>query len=151
MWTRRSTPASGRPTPTVEPLASSTLSTAAESGTGIVGTFVGATIFLIFLLFAVQVLVRLYATSVLTAVAFDAAQQVATSQGDVGSEIPVAEASARQHLGSFGAAHTTFAWEEVDARRVVLEVRAESPGFVPLPAADRQSDRTVTIRTERFR
>jgi hypothetical protein len=116
-----------------------------------VGTFVGATIFLIFLLFAAQFLVRLYATSVLTSAAFDAADAVATHQGNVAEEIPTAEAGARQRLGRFGSDHTTFIWKEADAQQVVLEVRAQSPGFVPLPSGYRRIDRTVTVRTERFR
>ncbi|HWG73528.1 MAG TPA: hypothetical protein VG184_05695 [Acidimicrobiales bacterium] len=115
-----------------------------------VGTLVGATIFLVLLLFAVQVVVRLYTTSVLTSAAFGAAQQVATASDQQG-DVAAAEAAARARMGSFGRAHTTFIWHEVDAQQVVLEVQAYSPGFVPLPASYRRIDRTVSVRTERFR
>lgn len=145
MLTSKSTPASGRRTRTVSRRGTG------ERGTAIVGTFIGATIFLVLLLFSVQFLVRLYATSVLTSAAFDAAQEVATSPGNQSDEIAAAEASARLRLGSFGAAHTTFTWEEVDAQRVVLRVQAESPGFVPLPSSYRRIVRTVTVRSEHFR
>jgi Flp pilus assembly protein TadG len=150
----KSTRASGRPTRTVDRRTiddSVPTGREDETGTALVGTFVGATIFLILLLFSTQFLVRLYAISVLTSAAFDAADQVATSEGDAAAEIPLAEAGARQRLGSLGSSHTTFIWREVDAQRIVLEVRAQSPGFVPLPAAYRQIDRTVTVRTEQFR
>lgn len=110
----------------------------------------GTTIFLILLLFAVQVVVRLYTTSVLTSAAFDAAEQVATASNQHG-DVAVAEAAARARMGSFGKAHTTFLWREVDAQQVVLEVQAYRPGFVPLPASFRRIDRTVSVRTERFR
>ncbi|MHB1534004.1 MAG: hypothetical protein ACYC1D_05215 [Acidimicrobiales bacterium] len=106
---------------------------------------------MVLLLFAVQVLVRLYATSTLSAAAFNAARQVAQSPGDQSSAVPLAEQSARRNLGTFGATHTTFDWLEVDGHQVVLQVRATSPEFLPLPASFRDITRTVTVRTERFR
>ena len=121
-----------------------------EHGTSIVGTFVGFLIFMTLLLFSVQVLVRLYATSTLTAAAARAAQQVAEAP-DPTAAAPAAEAAARQQLGSFGATRTRFDWLEVDGQQVVLEVRGESPTFLPLPADWSAISRTVTFRTERFR
>jgi parvulin-like peptidyl-prolyl isomerase len=115
-----------------------------------VGTMIGATIFLMFLLFAAQFLVRLYATSVVTAATYQAAQAVATA-GDGPSAIPAAEDQARQRMGSFGGPHAQFIWREVDGQQVVLEVIDESPSFTPLPASYRRIERTVTVRTERFR
>ena len=114
-----------------------------------VGTFVGVLIFLLLLLVAVQVLVRLYVTSELTAAAFSAADAVAVS-GANPAEVAVAQQAAQQRLGSFGRAHTAFNWRQVDADAVVLEVRADAPGFLPLPGL-RHIDRTVTVRTETFR
>ncbi len=122
----------------------------AEQGTAIVGTLFGFCIFMFLLLLAVQTLVHLYATSAVTSAAFDAAHRVATSPAGARS-IPIAQADARQSLGSLGAAHTTFVWEEADANQVVLRVLARSPGFLPLPASYRRIDRTITVRTERFR
>jgi Flp pilus assembly protein TadG len=123
-----------------------------DAGTGLIGTAFGVAIFLLFLLFAVQVLVRLYATSALTAATFDAARRVASA--DAASRpaaVRSAEANARHALGSFGRDHTTFDWRQVDGDQVVLEVRARPPAFVPIPGWLGQIDRTVRVRTERFR
>ncbi|MGH9095500.1 MAG: hypothetical protein ACRDXE_10100 [Acidimicrobiales bacterium] len=121
-----------------------------ETGTAVVGTLVGFCIFMLRLLLAVQTLVHLYATSTLTSAAFDAAHRVASSP-DAVAAIPSAQADAQRSLGSFGPAHTRFVWERVDGGVVVLRVLAQSPGFLPLPRSFRQIDRTVTVRTERFR
>ena len=121
-----------------------------DSGTAVVGTFVGFVILLVLLLFSAQVLVRLYATSSLTTAATRAAQEVAQSPDPIAA-VPGAVAAARSELGAFGARHTSFVWKEVDANQVVLEVRATSPEFVPVPTGWRVIDRTITVRTERFR
>ncbi len=116
----------------------------------IIGTVIGFAIFMVLLLFATQVIVRLYATSVLTSVATRAAESVAQSPVPADDEAQ-AEASARLELGSFGRRKTRFVWEEADARQVVLHVVAHSPEFLPgLPGWSRIA-RTVTVRTERFR
>ncbi len=120
-----------------------------EDGTAVIGTVVGFLIFMIFLLVAVQVLVRLYATSVLTAAAFSAARAVATAPVPA-DEVAPAQRQAIQQLGSFGARHTTFDWQEVGGQQIVLRVRAEAPGFVPIPGL-RSIQRTVAVRTERVR
>lgn len=122
-----------------------------QNGTGIIGTLFGFLFFMLFLMFGVQELVHLYATSMLTSAAFDAAQQVATTPSDQSAQVPVATADARHQLGSFGTEHTTFNWKQVNGNQVVLEVTAESPGFLPLPLGFRRIERTVTVRTERFR
>jgi hypothetical protein len=114
-----------------------------------VGTLVGFTIFLVLLLFSAQVLVRLYATSTLTSAATRAAQEVAQAPVPAAA-VPAAQAAARSALGSFGAAHATFTWKEVDDQQVVLEVQAQSPAFIPW-AGSADIDRTITVRTERFR
>lgn len=115
-----------------------------------VGTLVGAAIFLFFLLLAVQFLVRLYATSVLTSVAFDAARRVADDPGNRQAEAVLAADSARRQLGAMGRG-AEVVWREVDAQQVVLRIIAESPAFAPLPASYRRIERTVVVRTERFR
>lgn len=121
-----------------------------DAGTAVVGTLVGFLIFLTLLLLATQVVVRMYATSALTSAATRAADAVASSPVP-GAGVEAAEAQARAELGSFGAGHTTFVWREVDPRQVVLEVQGRSPEFLPgLPGWSR-IDRTVTVRTERFR
>jgi Flp pilus assembly protein TadG len=121
-----------------------------EQGTAVVGTLVGFLIFMILLLFSVQVLVRLYATSALTASATTAAEAVADSP-DPAATAPAAEASARSELGSFGTTRTGFDWREVDGQQVVLQVVGLSPSFLPLPSSWLTIRRTITVRTERFR
>jgi hypothetical protein len=120
----------------------------------VVGTLVGFAIFLVLLLFAVQVVVRLYAESALTSAATRAAETVASSPNtafDAGVAESAAESEARDQLGSFGSRHTSFVWRQADADQVVLEVSSRSPEFLPgLPGWSR-IQRTVTVRTERFR
>ena len=88
-------------------------------------TFCGVLVFLILLLFATQVLVGLYAKSVVTSAAFDAARAVAGGQSAGQPDaVPRAEATARSRMGSFGA-HVVFDWREVSVDRVVLEVHAK--------------------------
>jgi hypothetical protein len=122
----------------------------ADRGTAYIGTLVGSTIFLLFLLLAVQTMVHLFATSTVTAVAYDAAQAVATAPGHQIEEIPLAEAEARQKLGGLGR-RAAFDWEEADGQQVVLEVTVRSPGFLPFASPLLQIDRRVVVRTERFR
>jgi len=111
---------------------------------------IGATIFLLMLLSAAQFLVRLYATSVVTSAAYQAAQAVATEGGNPAFAAG-AERDARARMGAFGGANARFIWREVDAQQVVLEVLDLSPSFTPLPASYRRIDRTVVVRSERFR
>ncbi|MDE3207017.1 MAG: hypothetical protein KGQ66_22660 [Acidobacteriota bacterium] len=121
-----------------------------EAGTAIVGTIVGFLILMVLLLFATQLIVRLYAESTLTSAATRAAESVATAPSPA-LEVAAAEAAARGQLGTFGSSHVSFVWEEVDAQQVVLLVRAQSPEFLPGLSAWSRIERTVTIRTERFR
>jgi hypothetical protein len=111
---------------------------------------VGFAIFLTLLLFAAQVLVKLYATSTLTAAATHAAEDAAYSSNP-DAAVPAAEADARSRLGGFGANHAAFRWIEADQDFVVLQVTARSPGFLPLPAEWSRISRTVRVRAERFR
>ena len=53
-----------------------------DEGAGLIGTIAGVLVFLAFLLFAVQLLVGLYATSAVTSAAFDGARLVAGSRTD---------------------------------------------------------------------
>ena len=138
--------ASAKPTRPARPLPSGLDS----AGTGLTGTLVGFVIILTLLLFSAQVLVKLYATSNLTAAATHAAEDAAYSP-DPATAIPAAEADARTRLGGFGATHTAFIWIEADQNAVVLHVTGRSPGFLPLPAEWSRISRTVRVRTERFR
>jgi hypothetical protein len=105
------------------------------------------------LLFAVQALLNLYATSVVTSVAYDAAREVAGAGGNTGA-LARAEHRARSLLGRFGR-EVTFDWSARNEDDVVLRVRGRVPSVL-LPAsrgplAFGDIDRTVRLRLERFR
>jgi hypothetical protein len=134
----------------IDGMARRLVGTRSEAGTAMVGTLVGFLMFMLLLLFSVQILVRLYAASALTASATTAAETVASS-GDPAVAVPEAEAEARSQLGTFGATRTTFQWKETDSQQVVVEVKGQSPAFLPVPASWLAIKRTVTVRTERFR
>lgn len=125
-----------------------------ERGSGPISTWIGLLVFLGMLLFAVQALLNLYATSVVTSVTYDAARQVAAADDRV-SALPAAEAQARHLLGRFGQ-EVSFDWSESSDENVVLRVRATVPS-VQLPVfgnglmAFGSIDRTVRLRVERFR
>ncbi|MGH9189903.1 MAG: hypothetical protein ACRD0Q_07725 [Acidimicrobiales bacterium] len=123
-----------------------------ERGSSPVSSSVGFLVFIVMLLFAVSVLLRLYATSVVSAVAYDAARRVAASAGDQGA-VADAEGQARRLLGRYGRA-ASFDWDESDGDSVVVRVRAATPQV--LPALSRAAgldavERTVRVRVERFR
>ena len=123
-----------------------------ERGGGVLSAWFGLVVFFTLLLFAVQVLYNLYATSVVTSVSYDAARRVAAARGDP-SAVGQAEAAARDALGSY-AGRVTFTWA-VDGEAVVLRIQAHNPSFLLPPAAGRLAfsdlDRTVQVRVERFR
>ncbi|MCA1671939.1 MAG: hypothetical protein LC799_06945 [Actinobacteria bacterium] len=109
-------------------------------------------LFLGLLLFAVQTLLNLYATSVVTSVAYDAAREVAGADGGPGAVVR-AEERARQLLGAFGR-EVSFEWSST-SDDVVLRVRGRVPRvLLPVqrgPMAFGEIDRTVRLRTEGFR
>ncbi len=123
-----------------------------DRGVGLVGTLAGVSVFLVLLLFAVQVLLNLYATSVVTAAAFDAARDAASAGGGAGA-VADAEAKARDVLGRYADA-VSFEWTVPDGDDVVLHVRAENRlfSFFGLRIDPLQRvDRTVRARIECFR
>lgn len=127
-----------------------------DEGSGLVGTVAGVTVFLAFLLFAVQLLTNLYATSVVTSAAYDGARQVA--EAGSGAEGAAGRSAAEDHvrslLGGYGE-RVRFDWSGTDDDVVRLRVTAENPTFLlrslggRLPFTD--MDRTVVVRVERFR
>ena len=124
-----------------------------ERGSGLISTWIGFVVFLGLLLFTVQSLLNLYATSVVTSVAYDAAREVAGADG--GSEsVASAEARARGLLGRFGQ-RMSFDWSATSDEDVVLRVRGSVPRvLLPVqrgPVAFGEIDRTVRVRVERFR
>jgi hypothetical protein len=144
-------PAARRPTRSIR--SASSRSADSERGGGPISTWFGFLVFLTLLLFAVQALFNLYAASVVTAVAYDAARQVAGAEGGL-SSASTAEAGARRALGRY-ADRVTFDWSGSDGEAAVLRVQARNP-HVLLPAlagpvAFDQVDRTVRVRVESFR
>ncbi|HUP70268.1 MAG TPA: hypothetical protein VM142_10695 [Acidimicrobiales bacterium] len=118
-----------------------------------ISSMVGVLVFLLLLLFAVQVLYGLYATSVVTAVTYDAAKSVAGSDG--GDEA-MAEAQRRAtgQLGRYGD-EVSFDWALSDDDAVRLTVRARRPSFFPRELVGDsflgQIVRTVRVRVEKVR
>lgn len=117
-----------------------------------ISSIFGLLVVLVLLLFAVQVVYDLYATSAVTAAAYDAARVVAGGDGGPATTA-AAEDGARRAVGRYGE-RLTFTWT-VDADVVALHVRARNPGFLPAslrrPLGVDVVDRTVRVRTERFR
>jgi hypothetical protein len=124
-----------------------------ERGGGPISIWVGFCVFLVMLLFAVQVLFNLYAASVVTAISYDAARQVAGSEGGP-TYTADAEARARQSLGRYGD-RVVFDWTGTSDEEVVLRVQSDNPNILlPVaigPAALDRLDRTIRVRVERFR
>ena len=123
-----------------------------------ISSIVGVTVFLVLLLFAVQVVLNLYATSVVTAVAFDAARIVAGADGGASAEAQ-AESHVRELLDGYDGESLALSWEYLDtdaepgADAVALTVEAHHPtrllAIVPLPY--QEISRTVTVRLEALR
>jgi hypothetical protein len=131
--------------------------TRADRGTALFSTAIGVLVFLLFLLFAVQLLVSLYATSTVTAVTNDAVQRAASgAQPDLGA----IEAEARSSLGAVGRA-AEFTWSRTDddgdgfPDTISLEVVAHPPRFLPRSVGDAvgltEIDHIAVARLEGFR
>lgn len=124
-----------------------------ERGAGLVSAWIAFTVFVVVLLFGLQVMFNLYATSVVTAATQDAATMAARGGGG-----PVAMASAevqiRTLLGSY-AREASFDWSGSDSDSVVLRVTVAVPRIVPGALGDglafSEIDRTARVRVERFR
>ena len=104
-----------------------------DAGAGLIATAAGVVVFLVFLLFAVQLLFGLYSSSTVTAVANDAATRAASAHAP---PLAVIEAEARAALGEVGRT-ASFQWDVDDADgdgvsdTVVLEVVAHPPKLIP--------------------
>jgi hypothetical protein len=128
-----------------------------DRGAGLISSAAGIVVFLVFMLFAVQLLFGLYSSSTVTAVANDAAQRAAAGNAP---PIEVIEADARANLGEVGD-DAVFTWSTDDADRdgeddtVVLTVVARPPRFVPTSMGDAvgfgEVRRTVRVRIEGLR
>ncbi len=128
-----------------------------DAGVGLIGTLVGVVVILSFLLLAVQVVLGLYETSMVTAAGFDAARLVAGSAGGEANE-SAAEDHARSLLGARGAA-LRFEWAYRDTDSIpgvdVVELHlVAAPRRPLLPLVPDQLlgvDRTFVVRIEQVR
>ena len=128
-----------------------------EAGAGLISTAAGVVVFLVFLLFAVQLLFGLYSSSAVTAVANDAATRAASADAP---PLAVIEAEARDNLGEVGKT-ASFLWDVDDSDRdgapdtVVLEVVARPPRFIPSSIGGSigldEVRRVVRVRSEEAR
>ena len=136
----------------------SSRSSSGETGAGAIGSLVGVTVFLALLLFAVHLVLNLYGSSVVTAVAFDSARLRAGSEGATASEED-SERHAHELLDGYGPDRVRMTWTYPDTDgdgrpdAVSLRMVAEHPtdllAGVRLPF--QRLDRTVVVRLERLR
>ncbi|RMH71475.1 MAG: hypothetical protein D6683_14515 [Actinomyces sp.] len=130
----------------------------AETGAGLLGTVAGFAVFCVMLLVAVQVLFDLYATTVVTGAAHDAARRVASAdaEGRRCAAALVAEREFVAALGGYGRdGRARLRIDCTDPDVVRARVVADHPDLVPslvgrLTGLGRV-DRTLEIRTETLR
>jgi Flp pilus assembly protein TadG len=131
--------------------------TDSDRGAGLVATIAGLLVFLALLLFAVQSVIGMYATSLATDAAYEGARLVAGARTDHDtSPAPIearaaADAMVRQQLGSFGD-DVELDWSATTWDEVALTIRARTPSFLwnALRGEGGRIDRTVRVRVERF-
>ena len=142
----------------MHPLQPHSRSTDQQRGAGLVGTSAGFLVFMLMMLAAVQILFNLYATSMVTAAAHDAAREVAgfDAATDRCGAVAAAEAAFVRSLGEYGTAgHATLQWTCNNPDAVRVRVVAQHPSVLPARFGALSSlsslDRTIEIRTEGLR
>ena len=114
---------------------------------------IGVLVFLLLLLVAVQVIYNLYATSAVTAAAFDGARLAAGSGSGPDGRAEAAD-HVRAVLGDYGSERVDVSFTP-DPDDVVLTVVADNPSFLPValrrPLRFDRIERTVRVRVERDR
>lgn len=131
-----------------------------DRGTSLVGTTLGFVVFLAFCLFAVHLLLRLYAATVVSSAALDGARHVASARVDHGDPASAAaaradaEAEVRSLLGEIGPS-ATLDWSasttDAVALRVVVPVPNVLPGGLDAQLPFDVVDRTAWVRVEALR
>jgi hypothetical protein len=124
-----------------------------DAGSGVVGAIAGLTAFLAFMLFAVQLLTNLYATSVVTSATYDGARRAAEAGGEH-AEPAVrrdVEAHVRDLLGAYGD-EASFDWSGSTDEVVRLRVVIDNPSYLlrslPADLPFQRVDRAATVRVE---
>ena len=126
---------------------------ARERGSGLVALTGGLLVFLLLLLFAVQLSINLYARSQVTAAGFDAARRVAGYENEQRRSAATAEADTRLRtmLGSMGR-DVRLEWDLSDPDTVrlhlTLTTRSVAPALVRGAVGLGEIDRTIIVRTE---
>lgn len=122
-----------------------------ERGTGIVGTAFGALVFLAFMTLAAHTLIGLYATSVVTSVAFDDAKQIASNPRDP-AQVAASEQDAQHRLRGFKNVQVNVSENADD---VAFHVSVQRPNLLPAALAASTGlatiDRTAHVRPEELR
>ena len=123
----------------------------AEDGVGPISTVFGVAIFFAFLMLSTQVLIHLYASSTVSAVAFDVARRASAD----GAGCAGAADRAYQLLGSYGdpATVTVSCAEDADMRSVTITGPTPArmvDAFGAALGTDR-IERTARVRIEQFR
>lgn len=122
-----------------------------------VGTSAGFLVFLLLLFAAVQILFNLYATSMVTSAAHEAAREVAgyTAASDRCAAVAGAEAGFVDALGDYGRdGYATLSWNCAGPDVVTVQVTANHPTVLPARMAGLldlgRLDRTIVVRIEEF-
>jgi len=120
-----------------------------DAGAGLISSVAGVTVFLAFLLFAVQILVHLFATTYVNAAAFEAAR---IASGADQARAATARARGLETLGDFAQRVSVFD-VTVGDDQVRVRVTATSPALLPrmfgrVLGTD-SIDRSVVLRRER--
>jgi hypothetical protein len=133
------------------------LSSAGEDGASTVSTSAGFLVFLFMLFTATHILFSLYASSMVTAATYQAAQMVAGFDSAADRCAAVVEAEARfvEMLGDYGeAGYAELIWTCTDPEAVTVQVIADHPTFLPPRLAGLidigHIDRTIVVRLEAF-
>ncbi len=117
----------------------------------------GIGMFLLLMLFAVQVIYSLYARSVVTSVSYEGARAVAGFDAADRSSAATGPVTAqmKDRLGQFGRERLNVDWNLSDPDVVVLRVTAVVPTIMPLLVGSGSPlasiDRTFEVRTEDFK
>jgi Flp pilus assembly protein TadG len=128
-----------------------------ERGAGVFGTSFGLFIFLSMMFVAVNAGYALYARSMVTNAAHDAARHVAgySSAGDRDAARQAESAAFTSRLGNLGPDVVSLEWQGDDPDVVAVRVRASPPSLLPAGLVDifgiGDTDREIRVRVERER